>query len=235
MVDKTRKLVLGTGPRDNRRPLLNLFLWIFSSVLFGLAGLSTAKAADIERDRVTSVGPGAQFAVADFDGDLSPDIASVQSGQSNASGTDYWIRLQLSAARRESIRVVGPVGGLRIEARDVNGDHAVDLVLATAWLGQPVAIFLNDGHGRFSRVEPTAFPQAALSDSTTKWQSSPDRTTEAAGLPPQPHLWSCPEVAGLLHVWPRDSSIGLSAPGFLFFFFLISCAGRAPPSEILYL
>ena len=27
-----------------------------------------------------------------------------------------------------------PSGGLLIEARDVNGDHSVDLILSTAWL-----------------------------------------------------------------------------------------------------
>src|SRR5271170_3994083 len=64
--------------------------------------------------------------------------------------TNYSVQLHLSSVGQHSIQLVAPAGGLQIEARDVNGDDAIDLVLTTAWLKQPVAIFLNDGHGSFS-------------------------------------------------------------------------------------
>jgi hypothetical protein len=145
--------------------------------------------------------------------------------------TDYWIHLQLAAGGRQSIRLVAPAGGLRIEARDVNGDHAVDLVLATAWLNEPVAILLNNGHGSFSRVEPTAFP-GVFSEATTKWASATEQATDAVDVPPQSQQWLCPDARVLLHVRsPARSNVPLSA-GFLFSFLLDSHAGRAPPSEI---
>jgi hypothetical protein len=201
------------------------------SVLFGLAGLSTAKAADIQNGPVTSIGPGPQFAIDDFDGDLHPDIASIQSGRSDSSRTNYWIQLQLSEAGRQSIQLVAPAGGLIIEARDVNGDHAIDLVLSTAWLRQPVAIFLNDGHGNFSRAEPTAFP-GAFSESKTNWVSGSSLTTDAVGMASQSGAGVCAEEQDSLHNQSPAGLIPSSSAGFPVSPFLVSQPGRAPPSEV---
>lgn len=231
MVDKRRKLVRRTDARDDRRARRHLFLWISVSVLFGLAGLSTAKAADIQNGPVTSIGPGPQFAIDDFDGDLHPDIASIQSGRSDSSRTNYWIQLQLSEAGRQSIQLVAPAGGLIIEARDVNGDHAIDLVLSTAWLRQPVAIFLNDGHGNFSRAEPTAFP-GAFSESKTNWVSGSSLTTDAVGMASQSGAGVCAEEQDSLHNQSPAGLIPSSSAGFPVSPFLVSQPGRAPPSEV---
>lgn len=129
----------------------------------------------------------AQFAVADFDGDVRPDLATIESGTNHAGATDYWVQLRLTTAGRQLIRLVAPAGGLWIEARDVNGDHAVDLVLTTAWFNRPVAILLNDGHGRFSRVQPAAFPEA-FSESGMNWGSSPQAGLTPAAVPAQSNV-----------------------------------------------
>lgn len=99
----------------------------------------------------------APFAIADFDGDNQPDLATVQAGQISPSRTRYWIRFQLSTGARQDINVTAPAGGLEIASRDVNGDNALDLVVTTAWLRQPVAVLLNDGHGHFTNADPGAF------------------------------------------------------------------------------
>ena len=205
-----------------RSALLLLFL--------ALVGSATA-GQDVQNPSLTSVGPGPQFAIADFDGDLRPDLASIQAGSNRFGATDYWIQLQLSAAGRQSIRVVAPAGGLWIEARDVNGDHAVDLVLTTAWFRQPIAILLNDGHGNFSRAEPSAFPDA-FNGSTANWASASDQATEAVGVPPQSGAGVCPETRAHLIVQSHADSIPLSSTRFLHNSFLISHAGRAPPYEV---
>lgn len=231
MLDMRRQFVGRIGARDNRRALRNLFLWISLLVLFGLADRSTAGAADIQSGHVTSVGPGPQFAIADFDGDVRPDFASIQAGSNSSGTTNYWVQLQLSAVGRQSIRLVAPSGGLQIEARDVNGDHAVDLVLSTAWRGQPVAVFLNDGHGSFSRFEPTVFP-GAFTESTTTWTSTSEQTTDAVGVPPQSSVGIWPEARGFPRAPSQEGSIRPSNGGFLLSSSLISHAGRAPPSEL---
>ena len=142
----------------------------------------TVKAdADAQNLRSVPVEPGLPFAIADFDGDLRPDLASVQTGRTDFARADYCIQLQLATGGRQSFQVVASIGGLKIAARDVNGDRAVDLVLTTALFGQPVAVFLNDGHGSFSRAELSAFP-GAFTSSEKSIASQADEIKDATAL-----------------------------------------------------
>jgi hypothetical protein len=200
----------------------------------GLVGGSAAAGVNVQIPSVTSLGSGPQFAIADFDGDFRPDFVSIQAGAIIPGGANYWIQLQLTSAGRQSIELVAPAGGLLIEARDVNGDHAVDLVLATAWFRQPVAIFLNDGHGSFSRAEPTAFP-GAFSNSKTNWLSGSNLSTDTVGVPPQSGAGVRTEEKEILRYGLRAGSIQASSAGFPVHPFLVSQPGRAPPSEVFYL
>jgi len=233
MVVDNRALKFGLlkAPGDSLATRCYRLRVLFLLLLLGLVGGSAAAGADVQNASASPVGPGPQFAIADFDGDFHADLASIQSGSNNSGSTSYWIQLQLSAVGRQSIRVVAPAGGLRIEARDVNGDHAVDLVLATAWFNQPVAIFLNNGQGGFSRAEPAAFP-GAFSGSKTQWACVSHPTTEAVGISPQSGDGIGPKASGLFHGRSPASSIPPSRAGFLVHAFLISHAGRAPPSEV---
>jgi hypothetical protein len=189
-----------------------------------------AAGTDVPRAPATSFGPSLSFSVADFDGDLRPDLASVQTGKSDDSRTDYWIQLQLSAAGRQTFQIVAPIGGLQIAARDVNGDHALDLVLTTTWLRQPVAILLNDGHGSFSRVDPTAFPEA-FSESKAGWSSATPQATDTVGVPPQSRGEICSEMKIFLHLLSQAGFVALSDSRLGIGPFLISQLGRAPPFE----
>lgn len=211
-----------------RRCLIGSLLLL---LFFGLVGGSAAANTDVRKAGTASNGPGFPFAIADFDGDLRPDLVSVQTGRSDFSHTDYSIELQLSALGRQSIQLIAPAGGLVIEARDVNGDQAVDLVIATAMFRQPVAIFLNDGHGSFLRSETTEFPEA-FSKSKTGWDSATKVAMDSIGVPPQPGTCICPQgkytFDGAL---PAGLLPGLSS-GFQASLFLFSQSGRAPPSEV---
>jgi len=208
------------------RPLVFVFLV--------LVGGSAATRADASNPPTVSIGPGPQFAISDFDGDRQPDTARIQAGPSVPGHTDYWIQLELSATGRQFIRLAAPAGGLQIEARDVNGDHAVDLVLTTAWFRQPVAILLNDGHGGFSRVEPAAFPRA-FSESTTNWFSVINLAMDAVGLPPQSRAGICSQTRVPTRFRRHTGSAAPLSAGFLTSPYLMSHAGRAPPSEVSYL
>ena len=203
-------------------------LGILSFVGF-LGGI--AAGADVPAAAATSFGPSLSFSIADFDGDLKPDLASVQAGRTNVSRTDYWIQLRLSAAGRQTFQINAPMGGLQIVARDVNGDHALDLILTTTWLGQPVAILLNDGHGSFSRVDPTSFPEA-FSKSRTSWASTDDQATDAVGVPPQSRGELCLEAKIFLLVRSQEGFIVFSNLRLGISPFLLSHSGRAPPFEI---
>lgn len=203
--------------------------------LFLLAGALTSVAAggDVPKPSTISVAPGLPFAVADFDGDHRPDLVGVQGGQSGLSHTNYSIQLQLSAVGRQTILIVAPAGGLQISARDVNGDQIPDLILTTAWLRQPVAIFINDGHGGFTRVEPSAFPEA-FRESQTGWDSSTDRIPDSVAIPPSSSSGIYHTQTRLPHAERPTSTVAPSSRGFLPSLFLISSPGRAPPSAVPY-
>jgi hypothetical protein len=201
-----------------------------------LAGTMAGNAAatDAPRSSTVSIGPGLQFAVADLDGDHRPDLVGVQAGQSSVSRTNYWIQLQLSAAGRQTILLVAPSGGLQIAARDVNGDQIPDLILTATWLRQPVAIFINDGHGTFTRAEPSAFPEA-FREPLSNWDSTTDQITDSLGVPPSSSAGFYEATTRSPHALPRAGAVAPSSRGFLPSPFLVSSLGRAPPSAVPHL
>lgn len=137
--------------------------FLFACLVLWLAGRGKAASVPQANGLVRSGQLSSHFAVADFDGDSKPDLATVQVGQITASRARYWILLEMSAGARQFIGVTAPVGGLEIALRDVNGDNSLDLIVTTPWLNRPVAVLLNDGHGNFTLRDPAAF-------STTVWR-----------------------------------------------------------------
>jgi hypothetical protein len=209
--------------------------FLILALTLGFSAPHIAPAAAIRSTATVAAGPGLPFAFADFNGDHRPDFASVQSGNRvSANGSEYSIWIDLSGSGRKVIRLVGPSGGLLIEARDVNGDHAVDLVLSTAWLRQPVAILLNDGHGKFSPVAPSAFP-AAFSASKNSWKTAGSQTIEPIGLAQESSIGSPAQTHSAIAT-RSDSGFALfSHAQFAPASFVASRAGRAPPVSFLFL
>lgn len=228
------KFSLLATTRDRLAARRYSFRCLFLSVLLGLVAGSAAAGADVGNPALRSSGPGLTFAVADFDGDFHPDVASVESGANSSGATNYSIQLRLSSVGRQDIRLVGPAGGLVIEARDVNGDHAVDLVLTTAWLRQPVAVFLNNGHGGFSRAGAGPFLDAFTGPSANS-VSAANLATDAVGVSPQSRAEAYARRIASPYERPVSGFVRLLADGFPANRFSVSHSGRAPPSEVSYL
>ena len=209
------------------RFVYRLFSLLFFAGLFGTA----VTAAGASRWPAASSGAYQSFSVADFDQDSRPDLARIQPGKSNGRNTDYWVDLQLSAAGRQTFQIVAPIGSVQITSRDVNGDSLPDLVLTSTWVKQPVAIFLNDGRGTFSRVEPAAFPEA-FGESQARLVSHTDQDTDAVDAPPQSREYISSEID--LFLYGRSQSRFTAAADSRFDIdpFLFSHFGRAPPFEI---
>jgi hypothetical protein len=100
----------------------------------------------------------AYFAIADFDGDQRPDLATVRAERTSQPLSSYSIHLHFSGSPDSALSLIAPGGGLEILARDVNGDTFTDLVVITATDSRLVAVLVNDGHGKFTVAEPSAFP-----------------------------------------------------------------------------
>jgi hypothetical protein len=221
----------GTDPRDSWRAARSPLLWLVLLALLISTANSAAKGAAVQNGAAASTGPGLTIAIADFDGDHHLDLASIQDGHSASDTSIYWIHFRFSTAGQQSIQLVAPPGGLRMEARDVNGDHAVDLVFTTAWFRQPVAILLNDGHGSFSRAEPTAFP-SAFSESQTLWAAGRHLFAAAVALPPQSRARVAEAEMASLHQRSPTRLILPSGPNVPSDTFLFFSAGRAPPTAV---
>lgn len=221
----------GKAPNPHLWPLV----WPVSSIalllVLAFGSGATAQNAPVQSGPAASAGIVPQFAIADLDGDLRPDLASVDTSPDISGAEAYWIRLQLSAAGPQLIRVAAPSGGLLLEARDVNGDHAVDLVLASAQFKQPVAIFLNNGHGGFSRAEPSAFP-GAFEQANKGWRSSADNATRSLGISGQSRESLCPDARELTESAPAAEPTSSADVAHFVRAPLGSDAGRAPPSHL---
>lgn len=106
--------------------------------------------------RVSAVS-GVPFAVADFDGDWKPDLAIVETASLHQTDANYSIHLQFSTAANISFLVSAPDGGIRVAARDINGDNLPDLIVSSVSDERIVAILVNHGNGVFSKAEPASF------------------------------------------------------------------------------
>lgn len=176
---KARLSNLGAIPLIGRGKAVRVSACLILALFFALCLPHFAAAANSAGN---SISRGLPFAVADFDGDHQPDLASVQTGALGTSSGNYLVRFRLSTLGRRYIRVTAPKGGLLVEARDVNGDQLPDLVFASAWLDKPVAILLNDGNGNFSQVDPANYPDASRT-SSSGWNTSLNHYSLAFGLP----------------------------------------------------
>ena len=228
------RLMKTLGPLNRSWRGIIALTMAFLCVILGFAAYGSAAPTASQTRPFSSTQATSRFAIADFDGDNRPDLATVQVGDSNALDTHYWIAFQLSSGARRTLGITAPAGGLRITSQDVNGDDFLDIIVTTAWANRPVAILLNDGQGNFRVSDPSAF-SAAFTTSDKSWASSADEATDATaillsryptGNCPEGNEFSSPRnVTGLLVL--RASRNSLSSP-------VVSFLGRAPPSFVLH-
>ena len=117
----------------------------------------------------TSRGSGA---LGDFDGDHLADVAvAMPQGMVNGAYR-YRVDVHLTSEPGTTFDVDSDAsGGLHISARDVDGDHDLDLVITSAFGREPLGVWINDGHGNFTEG-------TAADYSPSVWQDS-DRSFEA--------------------------------------------------------
>jgi hypothetical protein len=206
----------------------------FLCVILGFAACGNAASTGAQSWPVSSTQATSQFAIADFDGDRRPDLATVEAGQISSLDTRYWIGFQLSTGSRQTFGITAPNGGLQITSRDVNGDDLLDVIVTTAWTNQPVAVLLNEGKGNFRASSPSAFP-GAFSTSEKSWALTTDEVKDpTAVLFSRYPTGNCSE--GSRFSSPRNVTelLVLWASRNLPFSLVVPFLGRAPPSFVLH-
>jgi hypothetical protein len=168
-----------TGPRVLKKP------WARSALAIALAWFAfsgTTAACPLppgtEKFQLSAYVPSA---VADLDGDLQPDVATVRVEGIGPVTTQYRIELKLTAGLSGAIAVNAPFGGLLVTPRDVDGDNDLDLIVTTSRLHLPVGIWINNGRGQFSAANPAAFPKT-IWDPLPEWIRVPTPQADFAVL-----------------------------------------------------
>lgn len=176
--------------------------------------------------------PGSTIAIADFNGDLRLDLATVHCDPGSASLTHYRLEVRFAAGGRQTIPLLGPWGGLRIAARDVNGDKSPDIVVSSAWQDRPLVVLLNDGHGVFSLADPASYP-AATGQPLKRFENDSRSLVDAAVVPAQSLDGTFSGSGCLLDFRPTIAATLQAHTAAISNSLLSSLPGRAPPAPSL--
>jgi FG-GAP repeat protein len=127
----------------------------------------------------------------DFDGDHRADLAVAQpQGLINGS---YRYRIELFFAGRQGSGFdleSGPPGGLHMNARDVDGDHNLDLVVTAEFGRELVGVWINDGHGQFTKALAETYAQSVWPEGDRDFSAPGPKTRSAAALAASTGGWT---------------------------------------------
>lgn len=94
---------------------------------------------------------------ADLDGDHRADAISVELDALSRANALYSVNLKLSTGSRETIALNVPRWGIELAARDIDGDHDVDLVISNIFTHEALQVYVNLGGGVFAPADPDSF------------------------------------------------------------------------------
>jgi hypothetical protein len=208
-------------------------LAVLSVVLLCVRGAQTSRretSPTLSNEARSSVSvPALGRAMADFTGDSHPDIATVELNGFDSPTAEYSIEIRLSEGGRQSLRLAAPFGGLQITPKDVTGDGNLDLIVRAARSRAPVAVFLNDGRGHFSRAALSMFAQA-LRDLPSELGPSASRLYSIATLiSSEPYSIACRNTS-IRDPRTQEGSVLSSSFGVPLYLFLPFGSSRAPPA-----
>lgn len=122
-------------------------------------------------------------ALGDFDGDQRADVALAEPQGVFNGAYRYRVDVHLSTELSSTFDVdSAAAGGLHISARDVDGDRDLDLVITSEFGREPIGIWINDGHGVFTKGPAEAYTGSIWQETDHAFETPRRPGGTAAGL-----------------------------------------------------
>jgi len=155
-----------------------------AALLVGSVGLATGSSrsagippSSAAADRRSPVAPvfrlgdaarpfGWSTAIADFNTDGEPDVAVADRMGGTAGGYSYRIRFSISGQESNEVLFESTHDAVTITVFDVDRDNDLDVIVDSVVDGEPLVVWLNDGHGRFTSADVRLAPSTIQSGQT---------------------------------------------------------------------
>jgi hypothetical protein len=146
-----------------------LALWIAGT------GIRLAAASPETLDLSTAFGSGSSsgWVLADFNGDLRPDLASAHLTHHDARGYAQEVRVTFGRSGQTAFTFNSRAAKVEINAWDIDGDDDRDIVVLEALSRRPVGVWLNDGAGAFEEADLESFAKWWVGDDLPMWRVNP--------------------------------------------------------------
>jgi hypothetical protein len=166
--------------------------------------------------------------VGDLNRDGQPDVAVADHLASRPDGYAYRLEFSVSGQRPQHVTFESGHDAVTVSLADVDHDNDFDIVVGVPFSGETIGVWLNDGHGRFTRGEVPPVPQTIRA--THAFTANPMATASACVIPARrlhgPIAYSTHErviKVPVADASPRGDPLRYSCPA------SFSLAPRAPP------
>lgn len=145
--------------------------------------------------------------VGDFDQDGAPDVAIADRLPRHGDRTRFTLQVNLSGGSTQNIRFHSPQPALHLRVTDFDLDGDLDIFFTPALTGSIVAVWANDGAGRFiyQPVDGIRLPESPTSHATS---AVPRRGEVDVAVPPSPR--DVCHLQAMTFAQPQDHSIAAS-------------------------
>jgi hypothetical protein len=154
------------------------FLAVVAAVLFAMPCMASAS-------HLSTPSPAI---IVDLDGDHQNDVAKAARTGNGYSGYVYQIDVALSGPKQATPIIVSSTlfAGIVVTPIDLDGDRDLDLVIASQPFHVPIAVWINDGSGRFERGDVNHYPDSIWSATTSLQPSTLNRDDDSLDISEYP-------------------------------------------------